>query len=154
MTQLDFITIKHLTLTEAFQSFCEIEMPARNFSAQTRRGYKYDLTEWLAETEQITSVWELTTYTIEHYLSQLDSRGLKGSTRHRKVAAIKTFLRYLEKQHALPKDFSSSITWPEVQRDEPRALSTTEYTAILREAAHDPRNSAMFEPAANRYQTE
>ncbi len=61
MTQLDFITIKHLTLTEAFQSFREIEMPARNFSTQTRRGYTYDLAEWLAETEHITYVRELTT---------------------------------------------------------------------------------------------
>ncbi len=145
MTQLDFVTTKHLTVAEAFQSFCEIEMPARNFSMQTRRGYTYDLEEWLAQAQQITYVRDLTTYTIEHYLSQLDSKGLKGSTRHRKVAAIKTFLRYLEKQHALPKDFSSSISWPEVQRDEPRALSTAEYTAILREAAHNPRDSAMFE---------
>jgi site-specific recombinase XerD len=61
------------------------------------------------------------------------------------VAAIKTFLRSLEKHQALPKDFSASITWPEVQRDEPRALSTAEYSALLREAAHDPRDSAMFE---------
>src|SRR5512138_557981 len=75
----------------------------------------------------------------------LDERGLKGSTRHRKVAAIKTFLRYLEREGALPTNFSSRIGWPEVARDEPRALSVPEYTALLREAGHHPRDAAILE---------
>src|SRR5512135_1025122 len=37
------------------------------------------------------------------------------------------------------------ISWPEVQRDEPRALSVTEYTALLREAGHDPGDAAILE---------
>src|SRR5512144_2791978 len=120
-------------------------MPARNLSPQTRRGYTYDLTEWVATTAPSSPVAALSTDAISHYLSGLDDRGLKGSTRHRKVAAIKTFLRYLEREGALPVDFSSRITWPEVQRDEPRALSQPEYTALLREAGHHPRDAAILE---------
>ncbi len=144
MTQLDILTTENPTLQEAFTAFCEVYMPSRNFSMVTRRGYTYDLSEWLAQV-QITYVNEISSQAIQRYLSILDLKGLKGSTRHRKVAAIKTFLKYLEAQGILPTDFSDKLIWPEVSRDEPRALSTTDYTTILREAAHDPRDSAMFE---------
>src|SRR5512144_894215 len=84
-----------LSLTEALSRFCDVEMPARNLSPETRRGYSYDLTEWVASTPPSLSVSALSTDIIARYLSALDARGLKGSTRHRKVAVIKTFLRYL-----------------------------------------------------------
>src|SRR5512134_3536377 len=134
-----------LLLVEALARFCDVEMPARNLSPETRRGYAYDLSEWVACTSPSLPVPALSTDVIAHYLSGLDERGLKGSTRHRKVAAIKTFLRYLEREGQLPPDFSSRISWPEVQRDEPRALSQPEYTALLREAGHHPRDAAILE---------
>jgi site-specific recombinase XerD len=99
----------------------------------------------VATTAPSSLVAALSTDAISHYLSELDDRGLKGSTRHRKVAAIKTFLRFLEREGELPPDFSSRISWPEVQRDEPRALSQPEYTALLREAGHHPRDAAILE---------
>src|SRR5512144_2244158 len=120
-------------------------MPARNLSPVTRRGYTYDLTEWVAAASPSLLVSALSTDVIARYLSTLDARGLKGATRHRKVAAIKTFLRYLERAGALPADFPARISWPEVSRDEPRALSVPEYTALLREAGHHPRDAAILE---------
>ena len=144
MTQQDLLTSENPTLEEALIAFCEVYMPSRNLSQTTRRGYRYDLEEWLSSIKTST-VSELSTQAIQRYISTLDQKGLKGSTRHRKVAAIKTFLKYLEEQGILPKDFGARIIWPEVQRDEPRALSTAEYTLLLREAAHHPRDSAMFE---------
>src|SRR5512144_647262 len=134
-----------LLLTEALARFCDVEMPARNLSPETRRGYTYDLSEWVAGTPPLLSVAALSTDVIARYLSALDERGLKGSTRHRKVAAIKTFLRFLEREGGLPIDFSSRISWPEVQRDEPRALSVPEYAALLREAGHHLRDAAILE---------
>src|SRR5512144_717122 len=136
---------EELLLTEALSRFCEVEMPARNLSPETRRGYTYDLTEWIAATPPSLLVSALSTAVIAHYLSALDDRGLRGSTRHRKVAAIKTFLQYLEREGELAVDFSARISWPEVQRDEPRALSVPEYTALLREAGHHPRDAAILE---------
>src|SRR5512135_2576489 len=136
---------QELLLTAAVTRFCEVEMPARNLSPETRRGYAYDLSEWVATTPSSLSVAALSTDVIARYLSTLDARGLRGATRHRKVAAIKTFLRYLEREGALPVDFSARISWPEVARDEPRALSVPEYTALLREAGHHPRDAAILE---------
>src|SRR5512144_3351509 len=136
---------KELLLTEALTRFRDVEMPARNLSPQTRRGYTSDLGEWVAATSPLLPVAALSTDAISHYLSALDARGLKGSTRHRKVAAIKTFLRFLEREGDLPREFSARISCPEVQRDEPRALSVPEYTALLGEAGHHPRDAAILE---------
>src|SRR5512135_3726587 len=111
---------QEFSVAEALTRFRDVEMPARNLSPQTRRGYTYDLTEWVATTSASLPVSALSTDVISHYLSTLDARGLKGSTRHRKVAAIKTFLRFLERERDLPPEFSARISWPEVQRDEPR----------------------------------
>ena len=110
---------QELSLTEALARFCDVEMPVRNLSPDTLRGYTYDLTEWVATMPPFLPVSALSTDVIAHYLSTLDGRGLKGSTRHRKVAAIKTFLRYLEREGHLPPDFSTRVSWPEVQRDNP-----------------------------------
>src|SRR5512142_85185 len=134
-----------LLLTEALRRFREIEIPARNLSPQTRRGYGYDLSEWVATIPPSLPVAGLSTDGIARYLSALDARGLRGATRHRKVAALKTCLRYLEREGELAVDFSSRISWPEVARDEPRALSRAEYTALLREAGHHPRDAAILE---------
>src|SRR5512144_2691395 len=136
---------EELLLKEALARFCDVAMTARNLSPETRRGYTYDLTESVARTSPSLSVPALSTDVIAHHLSALDERGLKGSTRHRKVAAIKTFLRSLEREGELPVDFSSRVSWPEVSRDEPRALSQAEHTALLRVAAHHPRDAAILE---------
>jgi site-specific recombinase XerD len=121
---------------------CQLATSQRRLAAAIATTYK--LQEWLA-TNPFLYVSHLSTQSIHEYLSALDHRGLAGTTRHRKVAAIKTFLRYLEREGLLPPDFSSSLVWPEVARDEPRALSPQEYTALLREAGHNPRDAAMFE---------
>ena len=41
---------QELLLTAALARFRDVEMPARNLSPQTRRGYGYDLSEWVATT--------------------------------------------------------------------------------------------------------
>jgi site-specific recombinase XerD len=130
-------------LEEAFSAFCQVYMPGRNFTAATRRGYRYDLAEWFSHVA-VSHVKALSTVSIQHYLSQLDAKGLQATTRHRKIAAIKAFLRFLEEQSVLPKDFSNALVWPKVERGEPRPLRPAQYTALLREAVVSPRDLAMF----------
>ncbi len=109
--QLRLFATDNPTLEEGFSAFCQVYMPGRNFTAATRRGYRYDLAEWIGSL-QVTQVKAISTLAIQPYLSQLDAQGLQGSTRQRKIAAIKTFLRFLEEQGVLPKDFSSILVWP------------------------------------------
>jgi site-specific recombinase XerD len=117
-------------LSEAFSDFCSLEMPALHLSPVTRVGYTYDLSEWLSQMPSLY-VSHLSTERIQLYLTQLEERGLKSSTRRRKVAAIKTFLRYLEREGSLPPDYSDSLVWPERPGHEPQALTPAEYRSTL-----------------------
>ena len=94
-TQVSNFSSDNPTLEEAFRVFCTVYMPSRNFTQQTRRDYRHDLTEWLSQVA-VTSVKSISTLSIQRYVSHLDERDLKGANRHRKIAAIKTFLRFLE----------------------------------------------------------
>jgi site-specific recombinase XerD len=141
---MDELTTDNPTLQEAYERFCQVYMPNRNFSQVTRRGYVYDLQEWLNQCD-LVRVKQISTNAIHLYMALLDARGLRGTTRHRKLAAIRTFLKFLEEEHILPKDFGDALTWPEIARDEPRPLAPSQYTALLREAAQKTRDLAMFE---------
>jgi site-specific recombinase XerD len=141
--QLTLVATDDPTLEEAFSAFCQVYMPGRNFTAATRRGYRYDLAEWFSHVA-VSHVKALSTRSIKRYLAILDEKGLKDATRQRKLAAITTFLRFLEEQHMLPNDLSSNLVWPKGERGELRPLRTAQYTALLREAATNPRDLAMF----------
>lgn len=142
--QLSLLGAGNPTLKEAFKVFCEVDMPERHFSAVTRRGYRYDLAEWLSHVA-VSHVRALSTTSLQRYFSQLEAHGLKESSRKRKVAAMTIFLRFLEEQRVLPEDFSRSLVWPKVEKAEPRPLSPLQYRAILIQAATNPRDLAMFE---------
>ena len=58
-----------LLLAEALARFCDVEMPARNLSLETRRGYTYDLSEWVATIPASLPVAGLSTDGIARYLS-------------------------------------------------------------------------------------
>lgn len=134
-----------LTLEEAFRKFREIYLPSKYGSPVTQRGYIYDVQEWLDQA-QITYVNELDLEAVQTYFATGKNLNRKGSTRQRKVAALKAFFTYLEKTlHLLPTDFSAAMIWPKVTKDDPRFLTPEQYQAILREAGHDARDLAMLE---------
>jgi len=141
--QLTVFPSANPTLKEAFQAFCDVYMPEHNFAQATKRGYRYDLSEWLFQIA-LPNVKNIDIRSIQRYLQHLVQQGLQDATRQRKIAAIATFLRFLEEQGVLPVGLSSSLVWPKVERNEPHPLSPTQYRAILAEAAGNPRDLAMF----------
>src|SRR5579875_2026086 len=138
---------KRHSLTEAFDAYRLIELPAQNRAATTRRGYTYDIAELLKHLDAagVTAVDQLDLAQLQRYLAHLDSRGLAGSTRQRKVAAIKAWLTYLAGQKLLHQDFSAGLIWPKVDRKEPRPLTKVQYEGLLRAAAPHLRDQAILE---------
>lgn len=132
------------TVEEALSVFCEVYIVERHFAEATKRGYRYDLSEWMKHLAE-QRVKRLNIRVLQRYVSHLSERGLRDSTCERKIAALTTFLRFLEEQGVPPTALSSSLVWPKVERKEPRPLSPTQYRAILNEAATNPRDLAMLE---------
>ena len=145
-TQYQFLRSSgRTTLAEAFENFTLFYMPAKNWSATTRRGYTYDVAELLAYLEEDDTTYcdQLDVRRINQYFSSLDGRGLKGNSRRRKVIAVKSFLAYLISQTILGPDFGHNIIWPAAQEDEPRALTVAEYTKLLEAARGNVRDAAI-----------
>ena len=68
---------------------------------------------------------------IVDFLSAQREEGRKGSTRARRTAAIRMFLRHLKERHAIKSDPSSLLSSPKSALVLPRVLSEQEVAAML-----------------------
>ena len=122
-------------------------MPSRNFSEKTRLDYRHDLLDlirFLAKSRR-RRLERLSLRDLETFLAELDHRGLAGSSRRRKVYAIKSFFTFLYRGGHMAENPSDGLVPPKSEKREPRVLSKGEYEALLRACSHHPRDSAILE---------
>src|SRR4051794_2816434 len=85
------------TLLEALVEYHGF-MAARNLSPNSRKHYAIDIKDlflFLRDQWSIEYPAQVTKDHIEHFLTELDRREFKGSTRRRKLIAIRGFFLYL-----------------------------------------------------------
>ncbi len=126
---------------KAFLQFLRLN---RNASAHTVRAYESDLTQFLASvaTEAGTKVGELgpaalTRDAIRRFVGELYQRGQSRATAARKLAAVRTFLRYLRRESIIDTDPGSLVPTPKREVRIPAHLSEEEMSALLAAAAGD-----------------
>jgi len=111
-------------------------MALRNFAEATRRGYASDLglfIRYLTDTAGISTAGEIKKTHLHDYFAELDRHGQAGATRARKLAAIKSFLGYLEDYGVIDRNPAQGIPRPKQEVAEPRVLTEHEY-GLLRQA--------------------
>src|SRR5215213_6927858 len=94
-----------LSLTDALALYQHEYMASRNLAERTRMEYTNDLRDlirYLTDHSHVSMAGEVQRRHLECYLAELDRRGFKGSTRRRKVAAIRSFFSFLQKQEVIP----------------------------------------------------
>jgi site-specific recombinase XerD len=135
------------TLVQGLTLFETVGMPARNFSARTRKEYTGDLEDLVTFLEEwgITKLSQVGLANLESYQAEMDRRGYKASTRRRKTYAIKSFFRFLHRQEVLRDNVADRLIPPRVVRQEPRFLSKDEYQRLLRACSHNVRDAAVIE---------
>ena len=133
------------TVQQALHHFLTAEVAARRYTPTTRRTYTQSLSAFVATLPAALPSQQLTLSQVKAYLAALDTRGVSSATTHRHLAAIKTFVRFLEEAEPKLPPLSARITLPRVERREPRYLTTVEYQALLREASTHPRDAALLE---------
>ena len=79
------------------------------------------------------------------FLVTLDRRGLRGSSRRRKVATIRSLFRFLVQQGILPASPADEILPPEREREERRVLTESEYKRLMAAVQHEVRDGAILE---------
>ncbi|HZF37235.1 MAG TPA: tyrosine-type recombinase/integrase [Blastocatellia bacterium] len=114
-------------------------MEASGYAPRTRVNYEHDvaeLIEWLSENTEVRKIAEVTSGHIHQYqlwlyqteakLTRGEMRRLAAGTQARKMAAIKTFFRWLMLEGALAYNPTSNVSSARAPRRLPRNILTVE----------------------------
>ena len=130
--------IEHL---KAFLRFLALN---RNLSAHTVRAYESDLTQFIGFAAAQADVKkrelgpaQLDRAVLRGFLADLHKQGQSRATAARKLAAVRTFLRYLRREAIIDDDPGSLIATPKRDVRMPAHLSESEMTALLDTPAAD-----------------
>ena len=130
-------------IESATESFIQSLMLERGMSDNTCVAYGFDLrffAEFLAE-RGIDDPAKITRNDITDFLADQRDIGRKGSTRARRTAAIRMFLRHLKETRALNRDPSEDLETQKKSRPLPRVLSEEETAEMLDAiSGDDPRS--------------
>jgi integrase/recombinase XerC len=130
--------IEHL---RAFLKFLALN---RNLSAHTVRAYESDLTQYIGYVAAEADLKkrdlhpsQLDRESLRGFLGQLHKQGLSRATAARKLAAVRTFLRYLRREEIIDDDPGALVATPKRDIRMPAHLSEGEMSALLDAPAGD-----------------
>jgi integrase/recombinase XerC len=128
--------LEHL---KAFLQFLKLN---RNASAHTVRAYESDLSQFLSHSAVVARVKRselrpahLDRTAIRAFLAELHRAGQSRSSSARKLAAIRTFLRYLRREAVIEDDPGALVATPKRDVRMPAHLSEREMDALIAAAA-------------------
>lgn len=138
-----------LQLQEALGDYQAIYLSSRNLAERTRREYVTDIVDLVRflGVGGVGSPQDVTINHLQEYLAELDKRGLKGSTRRRKVFAIRSLFGFLHSSGRLDANPTEKLIPPEVEQSQPRVLSEREYKQLQLSVAQSTDFAAVRDAA-------
>lgn len=133
-------------MQQILREFIDFLMVERGLSEHTLSAYNNDLRqyiEFLGELE-IGDLGCTTRLTITSFVKVLRERGLASTSIARKIAAIKSFYQYLQRENHIDRDPSAEIERPKLGRYLPKVLNQSEVTKLV-EQPTDLRDRAILE---------
>ncbi len=130
-------------MTTAIEEFLASLLLERGMSENTCAAYSGDLVafaDFLAR-RKIVEPNAVTHTDIVEFLSAERGKGRKGSTRARRMAAIRMFFRHLKERHRLRADPSELMDAPKKAKILPRILSEEEVTEMIEEVSGEDARS-------------
>jgi integrase/recombinase XerC len=131
-------------VTGYLKAFLEFLKLNRNASAHTVRAYDSDLSQLLDHASVLAGVKRgdltpahLDRAAIRGFMADLHRRGQSRATAARKLAAVRTFLRYLRREGVMDDDPGMTVPTPKREVRMPAHLSEDEMTALIDAAADD-----------------
>jgi integrase/recombinase XerC len=131
-------------MREALKQFLQFLKLNRNVSAHTVRAYESDLTQFLDHAAACAGVRRadveavhLDRAAIRSFLAELHRRGQSRATSARKLAATRTFLRYLRREGLIDGDAGALVPTPKREVRMPVHLSEDEMTRLVEAPADD-----------------
>lgn len=125
-------------MKEQLGEFLQHLLLNENASAHTVRAYESDLTQFVTFTAKAAgrkrydlTPDDLTHLTIRAFLGDLQKRGISKASAARKLAAIRTFARYLRREGVIEDDPSTLVGTPRREQRLPAHLGEAEMTRLL-----------------------
>lgn len=125
-------------MTAHLKAFLQHLALNRNASAHTVRAYDSDLSQFLAHAAAAAGVKvrdlapaQLDRLALRGFLADLHKQGLSRATAARKLAAIRTFTRYLRREDLIDDDPGSLVATPKRDVRMPAHLSEDEMSALI-----------------------
>jgi integrase/recombinase XerD len=117
---------------EDFVHFMSVE---KGHSENTLVAYRNDLTQFIetleARVPPLTSWSEVSQDVVVAYLSQLRERGYASSTVARKIAALKSFFKFLVDEGVMGQNPTTTLDSPKVKKRLPRTLTSEDVERLL-----------------------
>ncbi|MFI5053874.1 MAG: tyrosine recombinase XerC [Acidimicrobiia bacterium] len=105
-------------------------------SEHTRAAYAHDVAEFVRWAERGALIpTDLEHRTLRRYLGYLDTLGFARTTIARKAAAVRSYLRYLQRHGVIDSDPGRSLRTPKGTARLPRVVRSEEASALLDRAA-------------------
>jgi len=136
---------------ESFINYLSVE---RGHSEHTLAAYRNDLKsliEFAIDQNQAVSNWNgVSESDIRSYLLDLDERGYAASTKSRKIAAAKSFFKFLHQEQIIDENPLNEVRQPKAGQSLPKALSIEEVDLLLdagsdTDTVEEARDVAMVE---------
>ena len=120
-------------ISSDIDDFLAAELLENGLSLNTRAAYAEDLSLFAAflNGRAIASSAEVSHNDIVDFLSEERNRGMSGSTRARRTAAIRMFFKYLKTHRRIEKSPSDILQSPRRARTLPRVLTEEEVTRMI-----------------------
>ncbi|HUL71554.1 MAG TPA: tyrosine recombinase XerC [Vicinamibacterales bacterium] len=125
-------------LKDQIRGFLEFLRYNRNVSAHTLRAYETDLTQLLASLAaqgecrpSEVPVTRFDTEGVRTFLEELNTRGNSRASAARRLAAFRTFARYLVREGAIADDPTALLGAPRKEHTLPEHLAADETTRLL-----------------------
>jgi integrase/recombinase XerC len=131
-------------MTDHLRAFLKYLALNRNASAHTVRAYDSDLSQFLDVTAAGAGVTprelapaQLDRNAIRNFLAELHKAGQSRASAARKLAAARTFLKYLRREELIDEDPGALVPTPKREIRMPAHLSEAEMDALLGAASAD-----------------
>jgi integrase/recombinase XerC len=131
-------------MTAHLKAFLQFLRLNRNASVHTVRAYESDLSQFLSSVAASAGLKAgglrpaaLDRDAIRRFIGELHQRGQSRATAARKLAAVRTFLRYLRRESLVDDDPGALVPTPKREIRMPAHLSEDEMTALIAAAAGD-----------------
>ena len=135
-----------MTLKQAVEEYKEVYLAYRNYAPRTREEYTNDLEDMVEYLARVGVIYlkDVRLSNLIRYMAELDRRGLLGSTRKRKVVAIKSFFSFMYAESYTHTNIAREVIPPFVEESRPRYLTADEYNRLLDSAKGNIRDHAII----------